>query len=152
MKLKHYMHALFGFMALSLGLCNAQASTVYTEFQVVSGTNVSSSTEIHQVQAGAYKASLADFEYPEAFDVLSLGILQGNNELGVTFGTDFFTFNVPSTGTIIALLTGKTGSMNKGAYAFEITAIPLPPALLLFSSALFGLVVVGRREHRSGAS
>ena len=33
-----------------------------------------------------------------------------------------------------------------GSYGFTLTAVPLPPAAILFGSVLFGLAVVGRRR------
>ncbi len=35
----------------------------------------------------------------------------------------------------------------KGDYSFTLTAVPLPPALVLFGSVLFGMAVIGRRRN-----
>lgn len=154
MKLKHNLHILISFIVLSLGLCNAQASTVYEETRTVFGSTAATTT-IMLSQAGAYRATLEDMVDPEAFDFLLLGLTkEDGSSLGAIFGDGSFTFSLPSPGKILAHLSAITagGGNSSGMYGLEITAIPLPPALLLFTSALFGLVVVGRREHFPGAS
>lgn len=147
--MKHYRYRQFimGFVLLALGICGARASTVpYEDFQVVAGNSVST-TPIEITQAGTYKASLVDFEFPAPFDILALAITQNLNPLGFGFGTGSFTFDVPAPGTILAHLAAIPGSGGMGAFGVQITAVPLPPAFLLFASALIGLTLIGRRKN-----
>jgi hypothetical protein len=46
-------------------------------------------------------------------------------------------------------VTGAVAEGNKGQYGFTLTTTPIPPALLLFGSALAGLGLLGRRSRRS---
>jgi hypothetical protein len=147
MKRYWYRHFIMGFVVLALGICSAQASTVvYEDFQVVSGNSISS-TSIAVEQAGTFKASLVDFEFPVPFDILGLAITQGLDELGFRFGTGSFIFDVPVPGTIMAHLAAIPGFGGVGAFGVQITAIPLPPASFLFASALVGLTLIGRRKN-----
>jgi hypothetical protein len=147
MKRYWYRHFIMGFVVLALGICSAQASTVvYEDFQVVAGDTIST-TDIYVAQAGTYKASLVDFEFPVPFDILALGITQNPDELGFRFGTGSFIFDVPVPGTITALLAAIPGPGGVGAFGVQITAIPLPPAYFLFASALIGLTLIGRRKN-----
>ena len=41
---------------------------------------------------------------------------------------------------------GGAGANISGIYAFNPTAVPLPPALLLFGTALAGMGILGRRR------
>ena len=152
MKLKHYIHNLIVLVVLSLGLGSAQAATVYEETRTVFGSTASTTT-ISLASAGTYQAILEDSASPEAFAFLLLGLTQEDgSSLGALFGGGSFTFTLPSPGKVLAHLSAITGAGGTGEYGIEISAIPLPPALLLFTSALFGLVIVGRRERTSGAA
>jgi hypothetical protein len=145
MKRYRYRQFMMG-LVLALGLCGARASTVpYEDFQVVAGNSIST-TPILIAQAGTYKASLVDFEFPAPFDILALAITQNLNPLGVGFDTGSFIFDVPVPGTILAHLAAIPGSGGMGAFGVQITAVPLPPASLLFASATIGLALIGRRK------
>jgi hypothetical protein len=138
-----------GMAAFLTGICSVQASTVvYDDFQVVSENTVFT-TPFEVTRAGTYKAELVDFEYPAAFDILSLGITQDLNPLGFRFDTGSFTFDVLSPGTLQAHLAAIPGAAGLGVYALQIMAIPIPDAAALLFSGLVGLVVVGRRERRN---
>jgi hypothetical protein len=150
MKRYRYRHFIMVFVVLALGICSAQASTVvYDDFQVVSGNTVAT-TAITIPQAGTYKASLVDFEFPAPFDILALAItkdLAPFDPLGFGFGTGSFLFDVPAPGTILAHLAAIPGAGGMGAFGIQITAIPLPPASLLFASAMIGMTLIGRRKN-----
>ena len=50
-------------------------------------------------------------------------------------------------GTPVAIAGVGSITINaNGSYSFTLTAVPLPPAAILFGSVLFGLAVVGRRR------
>ena len=151
MKPKEVAYFFMGMTLFLLGISNAQATTVLLEeFDVVSGeTRIDYEVDL---EPGLYKATLVDFEFPSAFDILTLGITQNFTPLGIAFGTDSFTFNVTDTveviESIVARLVAVPGTDGTGTYGLQIKAIPIPPAALLMSSGLIGLVLVGRRSNR----
>lgn len=49
-------------------------------------------------------------------------------------------------------VTGDIGSDGGGSYNVNLTATPIPPALLLFGTALAGLGLLGRRSRRRATS
>ena len=73
-----------------------------------------------------------------------------------------------ATGTILAFsylnlaagdyffrISGQVGDDvfgNAYSYRFEVSEVPLPPALLLFATALGGMAVVGYRRRKNGAA
>ena len=98
-------------------------------------------------EAGTYTAKLVDFEFPVAFDILSLGITQESATLGIGFGAGSFTFNVNTPGILQAHLAAIPGMGGAGLFGLEIMAVPLPPSALLFLSGAIGLVFVARRDQ-----
>ncbi len=73
--------------------------------------------------------------------------------------TDAFGALLPATTLAFALASATdyhlrvtgTALTDGGAYTARITTTPIPPALLLFGSALAGLGFLGRRSRRSSA-
>ena len=56
-----------------------------------------------------------------------------------------------ATGNYFLHITGATLGTGAGfVLGVDVTALPLPPALILFLSALLGLGILGRRRHSSG--
>jgi len=149
MKSGRFLHFVVGIAAFLTGISSVQASSVvYDDFQVVTENTVFT-TPFEVTQAGTYKAELVDFEYPDAFDILSLGITQDLTPLGFRFDTGSFTFNVLTPGTLLAHLAAIPGASGTGIYSLQIMAIPIPDAAALLISGLIGLVIVGRSERRS---
>ncbi len=149
MRVKHYLQPIFG-LALTLGICSTQAATViYEDYQFVTEPTVFTES-FNVTEAGTYTAKLVDFEFPVAFDILSLGISQGLQPLGIGFGTGSFTFNVTMPGILNAHLAAIPGSQGTGLFGLEIMAVPLPPAAILFFSGILGLVTVARRDKETG--
>lgn len=95
----------------------------------------------------------------------------------LNFALDLFSLSDPvtslgnftdGTGTVLAFsylnlaagdyffrVTGEVGDDvfgNAYAYRFEVSEVPLPPALLLFATALGGMAVVGYRRRKNGAA
>lgn len=148
MRLGQYLYPIAGMVVFVLGVCSAQASTVvYEDFQVVSNNTVFT-TPFEVTQAGTYEAELVDFEFPVAFDILSLGITQDFVPLGIGFDTGSFTFSVSTPGTLLAHLAAIPGAGGMGTYAIQIKAVPILPTAALFFSGLIGLTIVGRRDNR----
>lgn len=145
MRAREITQLILGMSLYLLAVSNTHAATVVLEdFQVVTQETIT--TTLFDVnQAGTYEVKLVDFEFPTPFDILALGIVQELEPLGIGFGTGSFTFDVSTPGTLKAHLAAVPGAGGIGTYAFEIKAIPLPPAVFLFLSGLLGLLFVSRR-------
>jgi hypothetical protein len=95
----------------------------------------------------------------------------------LNFSLDLFSASDPTTslgnftdgtGTVLAFsylnlaagdyffrITGQIGDDvfgNAYSYRFEVSEVPLPPALLLFATALGGMALVGYRRRRNGSA
>ncbi|MDX1696969.1 MAG: VPLPA-CTERM sorting domain-containing protein [Thiohalobacterales bacterium] len=148
MRSREIVCSFLGIAIYLFGVSNVHAATVLLEdFQVVTEKTVST-TWFDVEQAGIYEVELIDFEFPSPFDILALGIVQGVEPLGIGFGTGSFTFNVSTPGMLKAHLAAVPGVGGMGTCAFQIKAIPLPPAAMLLLSGLIGLVLVARRPGR----
>lgn len=147
MRLKKYLYSIGGIALLTLSICTAQASTVVYEDSEVVFADTVFTTPFDVARAGTYEAKLVDFEYTSAFDILSLNITQDDTVLGFGFDTGTFIFNVLTPGTLMAHLVANPKAGEKGLYALQIKAIPVPPAALLFISGLVGIVTVSRRDN-----
>ena len=67
---------------------------------------------------------------------------------------DEYSFTVTGTGAKVPLRFAAVGTSDRfgmGLDNVSLTAVPLPPAAILFGGALFGLAVVGRRRRADGA-
>jgi hypothetical protein len=145
------------FLVVSLAVCRVQASTViYQDLQFVSEDTTS--TQTFSIDAtGTYRATLADFAFPDPFSVLALGITQGDPgtgiiEHGIVFGTGLFTFNITDTTkplNVHVVANPDATESGSGLYGLQILSVPLPSALWLFLSALTGVIALARRDTRS---
>lgn len=152
MKLKQYCRRGLVFLIFSIAVFQAQASSVvYEDFAYVSG-NTAKSTQFEVATPGLYKADLVDFEFPEPFDVLALGITQNNVPLGIGFGSGSFTFNVSAPGTLFAHLAAVPGMAGEGLYGLQIVPIPLPSAIWLLLSGVAGIVTLSRFNRTPSAA
>ena len=145
MGLRKYIYSIVGIALMSLGIGTAQASTVVYEDSAVVFSDAASTNPFDVLQAGTYEATLVDFGYSAAFDILSLNITQDDTVLGFGLGTGKFTFSILTPGELLAHLVANPKEGEKGLYAVQIKAIPVPPAVWLFISGLTGLVMVSRR-------
>jgi hypothetical protein len=146
---KHFLYYVAVTASLVLGASSARASSVvYQDYQMITDPTVST-TFFDVTSAGIYKAELVDFEFPEAFDILSVGITQGLTPLGFGFDTSSFTFQVNTPGTLGVHLAATPMAGSQGLYALSISSIalvPVPSSVLLLMSGVIGLVAVGRRD------
>ena len=143
-------------LALAVMTSGAGAATVvYKDTGFIYGTTPTySSTPFTIDDAGTYKATLVDYDFPQPLGALGLEINDGgSNEVGSVTGGGSFNFDAQA-GTYVANLYGVGGSgLQLGLYGLsvELVAPPapvaLPSAVILLASAavLFGLV--GRRRE-----
>lgn len=94
--------------------------------------------------------SLIPFNFTtETRDIVSLGLAR--NELGIGSADDISTTNVSFIGTdFSSSLVEISGSVNYVRFdAVAISVVPLPPAALLFGTALLGLAGLGKRRRKA---
>ena len=109
-----------------------------------------------------YKFNVADnpisftFGYggssPTIFSALQIEVFKGSTPLGIL---DLFTVSnpfvvaaglAPGTGIYTLVVSGTTNPGFAAGYGMTISAIPVPPALLLLVSGLMGAGFMGRRK------
>jgi hypothetical protein len=127
------------------------AQVVYEDVGFIFGTEATSS-QFSISRAGTYEATLSDFQYPSSFEVLSFQLTQGSPselfEVGRLENTGSFTFDV-GVGSYYANIFGVAGGAHEiGLYGLQITqlatsAVPLPPAVLLFLSSALVMFLFG---------
>lgn len=145
MNLRRYFYYGLAFLAVSMAVCRVQAATVvYEDFNFVAGETVFS-TAFEVTVPGLYKADLVDFAFPAPLDILALGITQNGMPLGIGFGTGSFTFNVMTPGTLFAHLAAVPESGGEGLYGLQIMSVPVPAAIWLLLSGVFGIATIARR-------
>lgn len=151
MKLAKYFYPGFAFLVIAMAVFRAEASTVvYEDFNFVS-SDTAFTTAFDVTAPGLYRADLVDFEYPDAFNILALGITQGGTALGIGFGSGSFTFNVSTPGEVLAHLAAFPKAGSKGLYGLQILPIPIPPAIWLFLSGMAGIITIARRDRSLNA-
>jgi hypothetical protein len=82
---------------------------------------------------------------------LAGGTLQVTNGAGGSTGAGPLALALTNTGNYFLRITGHVLS-NDSTFEVAISTTPIPPALVLFGSALAGLGFLGRRSRRSSAS
>ena len=95
-----------------------------------------------------YKATLSDLsEAPFfGFDFLFLSITTSTDTVDSIVGPGSFSFAAIPGETYFANIFGTGGgTVGAGLFGVEVTAVPIPPSLILLGSSLLGLVLFRRR-------
>ena len=132
------------------------AGVVYENVGFIGGhERVSESFQI--TDSGTYQATLIDFEFPEAFELLSLSVVTATEEMGRVSTEGYFIFEADP-GTYYANLFGWSGGgLDLGLYGVQVALIdgfdsvspvPLPAPIVLLASALVAFVGFGRGATR----
>ena len=94
-----------------------------------------------------YQVTLIDHLYPAAFDFLGVAITASTDSVVKLFEPGTKMFPVELGTTYVASVLGITAdTYDAGLFGIEITAVPVPPALLLLGSALFALFALRKRN------
>jgi hypothetical protein len=103
--------------------------------------------------AGILTVTLSNVAWPEQLASLNLLLTSVGGTLGPEMGAGTATFNIAAGGNVYAQWFGKAqGPLDIGVYSMKIdfapagTAVPLPPAIVLFISGL-ALMLLQRRSR-----
>ena len=130
------------------------AAPVYEEVGTIVGPAGGQSNSFMISATGSYLAKITDLTFfpGSSFDIVALGISTNSLLLGSTFLVSPSTND--SASFIFSAVPGKyfsnVAATCNGICSFgvDIMAVPLPPALGLFSLGLLGLVLISRRLSR----
>ncbi len=93
-----------------------------------------------------YKVTLTDFEFPAAFDSLSVAITTSTDMVAELLEPGMTTFNVDLGTTYFANVLGNDADpQGAGLFGLEIASIPIPSAVWLLGSGLFCIVGIRRK-------
>lgn len=155
-----------GIVGLSAMPLAANAASVpapiYDNDITLFGAQAATTVKIAAPTAGNYRFTVTNLGSPGTsfppFDALGFTIRQKGF-------TDYLFMSIVPTNTVLALDVAQTyfvrvlGAANSsaflesGAFNLEVVqVIPIPAAAVLFSSAIFGLVVVARRRNKAGTA
>jgi hypothetical protein len=70
---------------------------------------------------------------------------------GLTSSTPVLVAGLTGGGFYNLVVSGKTTATGNSLYAFNVSAVPVPPALLLLVSGLFGAGFMGRRKRTASS-
>ena len=95
-----------------------------------------------------YQVTLTDFGFPAAFDFLGVLITKSNVEVVELLAPGTKMFPVELGEIYIASVLGDASNdpPEAGLFNIKITAVPVPPALLLLGSGLFALFALRKRN------
>jgi hypothetical protein len=118
---------------VTFSLAGVQSALIGTLTDVAFGGFDSATFTVDLFSAGDPATSLGSFA--------GAGTVLAFSYLNLAAGDYFFKFGGESSGSI----------GNAYNYRFEVSEVPLPPALLLFATALGGLGLLGYRKRKNGA-
>ena len=100
------------------------------------------------VESGPYRATLTDFDFPEAMVSTGMAVTTATELLGRLDAPGSFTFDAMVDELYHVSFFGKADpSASFGLYGIEISQVPLPAAVWLFASGVLGLAAMGRRRE-----
>jgi len=95
-----------------------------------------------------YRATLSDLSVDPffGFEFLYLSITTSTETVDSIVGPGSFTFAATSGETYFANIFGTGGgTIGAGLFGINITAVPIPPSLILLGSSILGLILLRRR-------
>ena len=126
----------------------AGASTVFETTGWIVGTEGLNYEFVADTAPYTYRATLSDLsENPSfGFEYLFLSITTSTDTVDSIVGPGSFTFAAIPGETYFANIFGTGGgTVGAGLFGVEVTAVPIPPSLILLGSSLLGLVLLRRR-------
>ena len=130
----------------------AGASTVFETTGWITGTDGTGFIFDFEADTApfTYRATLSDMSQDPYFglgEFLFLSITTSTDTVDSIIGPGSFTFDATPGKTYFANVFGTGGgTAGAGLFGIEITAVPVPPALLLLGSGLFALFALRKRN------
>ena len=98
-------------------------------------------------EAGSYKATLTDFEFPIPMLATGMSVTTATDLLGSLLAPGSFNFDATPGKYFVSFFGfADTSAPQLGNYGIEISQIPIPAAVWLFGSGLLGLCLISRRN------
>ena len=98
-------------------------------------------------EAGSYKATLTDFEFPMPMVATGMSVTTATDLLGSLLAPGSFNFDAaPGSHFVSFFGFADTTAPQLGQFGIEISQVPVPAAVWLFASGLLGLITISRRE------
>ena len=124
----------------------AGASTVLEETGFIFGFSGENYSFVADQTPLVYKVTLTDFEFPAPFDFLGVAITTSTDKVAELLAPGMTTFDVELGTTYFANVLGNAADPSgAGLFGINITAVPIPPSLILLGSSLLGLIFLRRR-------
>lgn len=143
-----------GFLSLA-----GTGSSGFSSLSIGQGAGSAVATKVNSFSIatpGQYTASLADFDFPQAFSKVGLAItsfVNGQSKLGEVWGDGQFTFTASAPGTYYASLLAEPSAVaSVGLFGVQVAdysgvtaaPVPVPPAILFLTSAVAVFAAFGR--------
>lgn len=134
---------------------SASTTPIFDQVGTIVGPADAESMPFTIAAPGSYMATITDLTFfPGAsFGTVALGISTSSHLFGSTFlvspsANDSASFTFTATpgkyfSNVVATCAGLC------SYGVEITAVPLPPAILLFGSGIIGMIMICRRRSNA---
>lgn len=130
----------------------AGATSVFETTGWITGTEgVTFDFEADTAPFDDYKVTLSDLSTDPffGFDFLFLSLTTSTGTVDNIFGPGSFTFDATPGETYFANIFGTGGgTVGAGLFGIEITAVPVPPAVLLLGSGIFALFALKKRNWK----
>ena len=134
-------------MALLVTAGNSWANTVVYDKVELFQTGAFFTDMFEISEAGSYKATLTDFEFPIPMVATGMSVTTATDLLGSLLAPGSFNFDATPGKYFVSFFGfADTSAPQLGNYGIEISQIPIPAAVWLFGSGLLGLCLISRRN------
>ena len=134
-------------VALLVTAGNSWANTVVYDKVELFQTGVFFTDMFEISEAGSYKATLTDFEFPIPMVATGMSVTTATDLLGSLLAPGSFNFDATPGKYFVSFFGfANTSAPLLGNYGIEISQIPVPAAVWLFGSGLLGLCLISRRN------
>jgi len=132
-----------------------EVPVVFEDVQIVSGDKKIYTGYFNQhiklEDAGIYRATLTDFDFPRRFDTLGLTITSRTEKMGKVWDNGSFDFEADAGKYFLGLVYKTDETLNLGMYGIDLryvgaSPVPLPASLWLMLTGLMAVVTYKRKS------